>query len=202
MLKKKMSCALRIAIVAVFGSLSVLSAMAYVDRKSQARDIDVSVMVLKADKAVIKKYVTDRVANDIKKAKKWGKGMAKTFGGISSYAFDAIPFEFFVDSGSVDQVFNRLEEGVQYVQNLKATFKKTMPANKRKINQSQLAEFLYNQLVDKITVTDAQRAVLRKEPIKIDEFVRNGTVKRSEYMYYTLLNFVVRYYLEQELKNR
>jgi hypothetical protein len=167
-----------------------------------SRDIDVSLAVLRADKAAIKKYVTERVANDLKKAKRWGKGMAKAFGGITSYVFDAIPFEFFADNASVEQVFKRLEEGLDYIRNLKETFKKNTLGNKKKINQSQLAEFLYCSLVDKLSISDANRALLKKEPIKMDEFVRKGIVNRSEYMYYTLLNFAVRYYLEQELKHR
>jgi hypothetical protein len=59
---------------------------------------------------------------------------------------------------------------------------------------------LYGNIIDRLTITDAQKALLKKEPLRMDEFVRKGIVKRSEYMYYTLLNFVVRYYLEQELK--
>ena len=73
--------------------------------------------------------------------------------------------------------------------------------NKKKLNQSLLAEFLYDHIVDKLHVTDVQRALLKKEPIKMDEFEREY-VKKDEYMYFTLLNFVIRYYLEQELKNR
>lgn len=190
---KKISYASCIAIVICCSNISLLL---------HSREIDVSAATLRTDKSAIRKYVMDRVANDIKKARKWGKGMAKAFGGISGYVFDAIPFEFFTDNSSAEQSFNRLEEGLQYIRDLKEKFKKTMPANKRKINQCHLAEFLYGNLVDKLTITDAQRELLKKEPIKMDEFVRKGIVKRAEYMYYTLLNFAVRYYLEQEIKHR
>jgi len=166
---------------------------------SKNATIEITAARLQSDKLLIKKYVMKRVATDIKKAKKWGKGMAKAFGGISGYAFDAIPFEFFTDNFLIDEAFRRLEEGVSYIQELKEAFKKNMGSKKR-INQGQLAEFLYAAIVDKLTITGAQRALLKKEPIKMDEFVRNGIVKKSEYMYYTLLNFVARYYLEQELK--
>jgi hypothetical protein len=162
--------------------------------------IEITAARLQSDKLLIKKYVMKRVASDIKKAKKWGKGMARAFGGISGYVFDAIPFEFFTDNFSIDEAFRRLEEGVSYIRELKETFKKNILGSKKRISQGQLAEFLYAAIVDKLAITDAQRALLKKEPIKMDEFVRNGIVKRSEYMYYTLLNFVVRYYLEQELK--
>ena len=162
--------------------------------------IDVTVVRLHNDTASIRKYVIERIAPDLKKAKKWGKGMAKAFAGISHYAFDAIPFEFFSDSRVVDAIFRRLEEGAAYIQATKETFKRNIMGNKRKLTQSQLAEFLYNHVVDNVTVTNEQRALLRKEPLKMDEFVRKGIVKKDEYMYFTLLNFVVRYYLEQEFK--
>ena len=164
-------------------------------------DIDVTVR-LHNDTSDIRKYVMDRINNDLKKARKWGKGMAKAFAGISHYAFDAIPFEFFTDNMAVNVAFKRLEEGASYIQETKETFKRNYMGNKRKLNQSQLAEFLYNRVVDRVTVTDEQRALLHREPIKMDEFVRRGIVKRDEYTYYTLLNFVVRYYLEHEIKHK
>lgn len=168
--------------------------------KAGHRDIEITIARLKNDILSIKKYIEERVANDIKRAKRWGKGMATTFGGITGYVFDAIPFEFFNDKPSRDEAFKHLEEGVNYIRELKEQFKKNIQGSKRKINQTQLAEFLYGNIVDKLSITDAQKVLLRKEPLCMDEFVRKGIVKRSEYMYYTLLNFVIRYYLEQELK--
>ena len=164
------------------------------------RDIEITVSQLRSDKLSIKEYVIRRVAHDIKRAKRWGKGMATTFGGISGYVYDAIPFEFFTDDTLINETFKHLEEGVDYIRELKEKFKKNILGSKKKINQSLLAEFLYNNIVDRLSITDAQKALLKKEPLRMDEFVRKGIVKRSEYMYYTLLNFVVRYYLEQELK--
>jgi hypothetical protein len=162
--------------------------------------LDITVAQLHNDTSAIRKYVVERIANDLKKAKRWGKGAAKAFAGISSYAFDAIPFEFFNSQAAIDQVFKRLEEGVGYIREVREAFKKNVLGNKKKINQSQLAEFLYGQVVTKIHVTDDQRAILRKDPIRMDEFVRRGIVSKDEYMYFTLLNFVVRYYLELEFK--
>jgi hypothetical protein len=163
-------------------------------------DIIVTGTQLQQDTPAIRKYVLDRINNDLKKAKRFGKGLAKTFAGISYYAFDAIPFEFFTDPQAINVAFRRLDEGATYIQETKEAFKKSFMGSKRKLNHSHLAEFLYNQIVDRITVTDEQRVLLRKDPLKMDEFVRRGIVKRDEYMYYTLLNFVVRYYLEHEKK--
>jgi len=164
--------------------------------------IEVTRERLHDDKRLIKQYVLERVGPDISKAKRWGKTMAKAFGGITSYAFDAIPFEFFAEEGLIEEVLKRLEEGADYIQELKELFKKNIMGVKRKINQSKLAEFLYSNLVDKLSISATQKALLKKSPIHMDEAVRKGTVKKSEYMYFTLLNFVVRYYLEQELKNK
>jgi hypothetical protein len=180
--------------------LSSLSCAIMAVHHHPMHDVDVTVTRLHNDTLDIRKYIMDRVHNDLKKAKRFGKGAAHFFAGISHYAFDAIPFEFFVDNRAIDTVFKRLEEGSFYIQETKELFKRNYMGNKRKLNQSQLAEFLYNRVVDRITVTDEQRAILRREPIKMDEFVRRGIVKRDEYMYYTLLNFVVRYYLEHEIK--
>jgi len=161
---------------------------------------EVTIARLHIDTPDIRRCVMDRINNDLKKARKWGKGAAHFFAGISHYAFDAIPFEFFVDYRAIDTAFRHLEEGAAYIQETKELFKRNYMGNKKKLNQSQLAEFLYNRVVDRVMVTDEQRAILRREPIKMDEFVRRGIVRRDEYMYYTLLNFVVRYYLELEIK--
>ncbi len=163
---------------------------------------DVTAVRLHNDTYDIRKCILERVHSDLKKAKRFGKGAAHFFSGISHYAFDAIPFEFFADNRFIEAAFKRLEEGADYIQETKETFKRNYMGSKKKLNQSQLAEFLYNRVVDRVTITDDQKALLRREPIKMDEFVRRGIVKREEYMYYTLLNFVVRYYLEHELKHK
>jgi hypothetical protein len=165
-------------------------------------EADVTVVRLRQDTTDIKKYVTERISSDLKKAKRWGRWMANKAAGISYYAFDAIPFEFFADNRAIDEVFKRLDDGVAYIQETKETFKRSFMGGKKKLNQSQLAEFLYNHAIDNVHVTAEQKAVLRKDPLKMDEFVRRGIVKRDEYMYVTLLNFVVRYYLEHEAKHK
>jgi hypothetical protein len=164
--------------------------------------IDVTAIRLHNDTFDIKKCILERVHSDLKKAKRFGKGAAHFFSGISHYAFDAIPFEFFTDSRAIEAAFKRLEEGAEYIQETKEVFKRNYMGNKKKLNQSHLAEFLYNRVVDRVTVSDEQKAILRRDPLKMDEYVRRGIVKREEYMYYTLLNFVVRYYLEHELKHK
>ena len=198
MLRKKIASARNIVFFLSSTIPSIVTAFHY----HHPHNIEVTVVRLRHDVMDIKKYITERVASDLKKAKRWGKGMAKAFAGISNYAFDAIPFEFFTDYRAIDEAFKRLlEEGMDYIQEVKETFKRNYMGNKKKLNQSHLAEFLYHHVVDRITVSVEYRAILRKDPLKMDEFVRRGIVKRDEYMYFTLLNFVVRYYLEHEVSH-
>lgn len=157
---------------------------------------------LKGDHHIIKKYVKETVLYDIGLAKKAGRWLAWCINGLSYYAFDSIPFEFFKDNSAMERVFGRLEEGAAYIHNAKELFKEEKLGNTKKIDEGSLAEFLYRHAVDTIDVSGDTREILRKEPIKMDEYVRTGVVKKDDYMFLTLLNFVVRYYLEQELKSK
>src|SRR5579863_7907106 len=129
MLIKKIASISRIAFL-----LSSLSCAIMAVHHHPAYDIDVTVIRLHNDTPDIRKYVMDRINNDLKKAKRFGKGMAKAFAGISHYAFDAIPFEFFSDHRAIDAAFNRLEEGAAYIQETKEIFRRNYMGNKRKLN--------------------------------------------------------------------
>lgn len=166
--------------------------------KHHAYLLDITAEKLRRDAPVIKKYVTETVAYDIGLAKTVGK-WAATFR-VSGYAYDSIPFEFFTDHNAIEEVFARLEDGVDYMQELEKAFKSSILANAKTINQSELAEFLYGHAVDKINVTDEDRDLLKKEPIKMDEFVKKGKIKREEYMFVTLCNFTFRHYLEEDFR--
>ena len=190
-----------VAIILMAGTFSTTSLLA---DKPLVRSISITLELLQNDLLVFKIYVTKKIADDLKKAKKWGKGMAKTFAGISSYTFDAIPFEFYTDPHAIDEVFKRLtnNQAVAYIQEAKEEYKKTLSGAKKKVSQNTLGAFLYKRVVARVNVTPQQRALLEQDPLKMDEFVRSGIVKKDEYMYYTLLNFAVRYYLEQESKRK
>src|SRR5258706_9650700 len=126
MLVKKVAPICTIAIVFVLCNLSIISLHAHGKKNERKRVTDITSAQLRSDLLAIKTYVTKKVADDLKKAKKWGKGMAKTFAGISSYTFDAIPFEFFTDKQAIDEAFNRLEGGAGYIQEAKEEYKKTL----------------------------------------------------------------------------
>jgi hypothetical protein len=202
MIIKKMGFLRAVATILILSNLSSLSLLAKND--SLARSITITVPLLQNDLLVFKIYVTKKIADDLQKAKKWGKGMAKTFAGISSYTFDAIPFEFYTDLQAIDEVFKRLtnDAAAAYIQEAKEEYKKTLTGAKKKVSQNTLGAFLYKRVVARINVIPEQRVLLEKDPLKMDEFVRSGIVKKDEYMYYTLLNFAVRYYLEQESKRK
>jgi len=207
MVIKKIAFLRSITIILMVGNICTISLLSAPGRASKHHAhhfIDITLTKLQNDLLVIKIYVTKKVADDLKKAKKWGKGMAKTFAGISSYTFDAFPFEFYTVPKAIDNVFKLLatDKSVEYIQEAKEEYKRTLSDGKRKVNQNKLGEFLYRRVVARVTVTPEQRATLERDPLMMDEFVRKGIVKKDEYMYFTLLNFVVRYYLEQEAKRR
>lgn len=194
-----------VAIILVIGAVSTHSLVSAPARgTSKHHCIDITPTKLNNDLLAIKIYVTKKVGDDLKKAKKWGKGMAKAFAGISSYTFDAIPFEFYTEPKAIEEAFKLLatDKSADYIREAKEEYKRTLSDGKRKVNQNKLGEFLYRRVVARVTVTPEQRRLLEQDPLKMDEFVRSGAVKKDEYMYYTLLNFVVRYYLEQEAKRR
>lgn len=162
----------------------------------------ISSVPLQSPVSSIQLYV-EKVRKDIKEAEKWGKRAAYWVAGISSYAFDSIPFEFFSDDLALNNAFKRFEENfdqlIGYMRELKEKCKKEVLI-KTKIDESKLAEILYNQVVDKIDVSDEHRDLLKKEPLQMGELVREGIIKKDQYMDLVLLNIAVRRELEEELK--
>jgi hypothetical protein len=178
----------------VFGLFVVITGM-------QAREqIDITQERLRQDESVLKTYVTQTVAADIKEAKKAGKMMAHIAAGISNYAYDSIPWLFFDDEKGMDEIFNRLcdDASVRYIQEGKEEYKKNIQRSKPRISKSKLGEFLHRRAINAMSISDDQKKILNDEPAKTDEFVGQGTVNKSEYMYYNLLNLIIQYYLEKE----
>jgi phosphohistidine swiveling domain-containing protein len=172
------------------------------DHRDFPHHIDFTLEQLQRDASCIKKHIFEKVAGDIQKAKIAGKWLAWQWEGISYYAFDSIPFEFFNDHRGREQAFARLEDGIEYLLGLKEAFKNSMLGNTTEIDESSLVEFLYKYGVDKLDVADEHRVVLKKDPAKMDEFVKNGIVKKEEYMDVTLRNCVFKLYLKQELNKK
>jgi len=172
------------------------------DHRDFPHHIDFTPEQLQQDASRIKKHIFEKVAGDIQKAKFAGRWLAWQVEGISYYAFDSIPFEFFNDHSGREQAFARLEEGVEYLRGLKEAFKNSMLGDKTEIDESSLVEFLYKYGVDNLDVTDEDRVVLKKDPKKMDELVKNGIVKKEEYMDVTLRNCVFKLYLKQELNKK
>lgn len=164
---------------------------------------DITQERLKHDVLAIKKYVTGPAASDISKAWYSGKRLATLF--VTPYAYDSIPFEFFENHNNkaLEIAFSRLEEGAEYIKEKKDLFKKDVLGDETTLNDSKIAEFLYHNVVNHIAgISDELREDLKKNPIKMDQYVKAEIVNKADYMYYTLLNFATRYYLEQEFAKK
>ena len=162
--------------------------------------INISATLLQQDDAVLKKYVMKSVAADIKQAKKAGKSLAHTLGGVSNYAFDSIPWLFFADEQSIKDTFTRLcdDSCVRYIQEGKEEYKKNIQRTRPRLSKSQLGEFLHRRLINAMNISDEYKQILKASPEKTDEFVTRGIVSKDEYMLYNLLNLILQYYLEKE----
>ncbi len=195
----------KISLVALLVSISV-------GINARGERVEITKEVLEKDKPAITKYITEKIAKDIRKAKKYGKGLAHTFAGISHYAYDSIPYEYFEDQQLIINTIDRInnDAALAYIKEGKAAFEATMTGKKKRINRSTLAEFLYNREVDHMTLADNYRQILKQEPIKMEPALKNGiengalvdanqpVVSKDEYMYYNTLNMAIQYYLEQE----
>jgi len=167
--------------------------------ESSAKGIKVTSERLQQDIPAIQEYL-EYTKKEIWVAKRVGKWAAMWR--ISSEAYDSIPFEFFAKEEVIKQAFRSLANGADYIQETKEKFKKEILKDSLEIDDSKIAEFLYKNTVNNIGVSAELQKELIEKPVKLDEKVQNNTVNRFDYVYYTLLNFVTRYYLEQELKEK
>ena len=183
----------------------VLLGVLFLSVGAQGREqIDVTKERLQQDESILKTYVTQTIAADIKRAKEAGKTAAHIGGGISNYAYDSIPWMFFDDQKAIDEVFSRMfdEAAVKYIQDGKEEYKKTISRMKPRMSKSKLAEFLHRRAIDAMNISDEDKKVLNDDPVKTDDFVRQGTVSKDDYMYYNLLNLAIQYYVEKEFGRR
>jgi len=159
------------------------------------RNIQVIHYMVQQDVRVIEKYVKKTVYNDMQKAKLAGKWLATCF--VSPEVYDSMPFEFFTSAASISQAFAQLFENGDaaiYIQTAKEEYKKRYGD----FDNTNLSKFLFSRIIDNLTISHNKKEEIRKNPIRMDQCVRRGEVKREEYMYYTLLNFAVRFYLQKE----
>lgn len=163
-------------------------------------NIVITAKLLRQDNSALKKYVMESVADDIKQAKKAGKALAHAMGGVSFYAFDSIPWDFFADQAGIKNAFERLcnDACVQYIQDGKCEYKKNIQRKRPRINKSQLGEFLHHRFIDALNLSDADKKILNADPAKTDEFMQQGIISKDDYMFYNVLNLIIQYYLEKE----
>lgn len=165
----------------------------------------------------IEEYLS-KAKEDIKAAKKYGKNVATSsclkwvgYEPVTEYAYDAIPFEFFRDMTLVP--FDKLEniEAIEYRESAKAVFKREILGDNTEINNSKFAKFFHRFAVDKMTLEKDVKKLLKKDPKKLEEFVRNRKEDEPEaeikidieqYRLYIFLNYVIKCDLEKELAGR
>jgi phosphohistidine swiveling domain-containing protein len=174
------------------------------------------------DKSIIKEYVNN-IKQEMEKARDYGMGWATGWAAwsiglaITKYTFKTIPFVF-VDQFNLEnsvnekqpeeikklikEAFANLENEVDYIQETKERFKKEILKDQTKIDNDQIAEFLYKQVVANTNVSDDLRKELIEDPTKMNELVRNEVIDKAEYMNRTLLNLTVQYYLQDELRRK
>ena len=77
------------------------------------------------------------------------------------------------------------------------------------INNSKFAKFFHRFAVNKMSLTKAEKKILKKNPIKLEESVRESKedgseavikVDMDEYRLYVLLNYVIKCDLEKEFE--
>jgi hypothetical protein len=162
---------------------------------------------IQRNKEKTKEFVV-KIKKDIAKAESWGKTAAtnpisrKFLGGVTEYAFDAIPLEFCKPENESLIPFDRLieEASITYMRNAFNGFKDAYMSNKTKVDDSELAEYLHGKAVDKLTLTDAHKKILKESPIKMNEFIETGTIENNEYLLAVLSNIEVQRLLKEEFK--
>ena len=65
------------------------------------------------------------------------------------------------------------------------------------IHPNILGRVLYRAMLDKLTISDYHRQILKKAPLKMEEFIKRHIVKKEEYLHYNKLNFTIQYYLHK-----
>ncbi len=162
----------------------------------------------------LEKYL-QKAGEDIKSAKRYGKSIATSSGlrwfgyePVTEYAFDSIPHKFFENPELIP--FDQLEEAkaVEYKQEATMLFKQKIGDN-TEINNSKFAKFFHRFAVNKMSLTKAEKKILKKNPIKLEESVRESKedgseavikVDMDEYRLYVLLNYVIKCDLEKEFE--
>src|SRR5436190_15402656 len=165
----------------------------------------------------IENYILKTAKGEIDQAEYWGEEAATGWAAekmgrrITKYTFDAIPSIFFKNTDTIP--FDRLEENraIEYMQRNKELFNQNaqepfrqIPKNifwsETIINDDEFTRIVYCNSVDNMTIAEDDKNLLKKEPKRMNEFVEAGKVDKEEYMYFTLLNYTTRKFLQKELK--
>jgi len=158
---------------------------------------------IEGDKEKIEQFLEETKKN-INLAKTFGKWTCWAVHGLSYRAYDCMPAAFFDDKNFItyfktsESLYTR--ESISNINNNKTHIHNNFVKND-KIDSSRLAEFLFDSMVDRLSLTDAQRSTIKKDPLKIKKFIKQELTS-SEYKNLTLQNLISHYYLEKELGKR
>lgn len=157
---------------------------------------------LREDKKDFKRYI-QATKKDVDLGNIWGPTAAYWVKGISTYAFESIPQAFFRQENTVLQ---KVEQGVgideknrEYIEKGFTQFveNKGITSSTEKINQSDLAEFLFRYFVGAIKLSAHDKAMLEAHPLMVDTYLQQNKISMDEYIVCTMSNLRIKYYLEK-----
>lgn len=157
---------------------------------------------LQQDKSVIKSSINE-VRRNIERSEAWyvSKMLACQIGKISEKVYHCRPLEFFKNKNrlEVEKVFDAeldKPETVEYIWKGFSDFVKQGVS----VNNETLGSFLFDKLVDNMQIEEADKEILKKNPAKMNDFVRESGTIRDEYMKFNVRNLSIQYYLEKYYK--
>lgn len=188
-------------------SFSIVDAAATIIKNSQDthgrryKGIDFNAKRLQRDKPVIKNYIINEVGRDIERSEAWyvNKQLACQIGGISEKVYHSRPLEFFKNRPEVEKVSDvelSDPEAIEYIWDGIVAFTQQGVA----VTNETLGSFLFARLVDNMKIEEADKKVLKEDPVKMNDFVKNPGIIRDEYMKFNVRNLAIQYYLEKHCK--
>lgn len=162
-----------------------------------------------------KPITLERINNDkdniqqFLKNTKQNVGLAQTFGkwvcwashGLTYRAYDCMPQIFFNDKNfksNINTIYT--EKDIAYMNENKSHIEKNF-VKKNKIDDSQLAEYLFERMVDRLSLSLDQKIKIKKDPIDIGKYIVTEPL-RAEYMNITQQNLISHYYAQQDIEKK
>ena len=162
--------------------------------------IDFTLDRLQQDKPGIKSYINE-VRRNIERSEAWyvNKLVACQIGRISEKVYHCRPLEFFKNMSEVEKVSDAELDKPETVEYIGEGFSDFVKQGVSVTNET-LGNFLFNKLVDNMKIEEADKEILKKNPERMNDFVRESGTIRDEYMKINVRNLSIQYYLEKHYK--